>query len=194
LKFRRTRALTRCAALARRALLARRAAPAAHLSRFAAALQAEKLSGAAIAAFKYNLGVLTSGANLMIAEGDIEPVASLPDYNSLTKEDPSLLTTTVMVKLNGGLGTGMGLEKAKSLLDLKDGNTFLDFIAQQVMNMRTEYKTEIAFMLMNSFATSADTLEHLSKYEKLALPGLDLEFQQNKVRPLRPTRRRSHHR
>jgi len=144
-------------------------------------MTAEKLSGAAIAAFKYNLGVLTSGANLMIAEGDIEPVASLPDYNSLTKEDPSLLTTTVMVKLNGGLGTGMGLEKAKSLLDLKDGNTFLDFIAQQVMNMRTEYKTEIAFMLMNSFATSADTLEHLSKYEKLALPGLDLEFQQNKA-------------
>ena len=37
-----------------------------------------------------------------------------------------------MVKLNGGLGTGMGLEKAKSLLDLKDGMTFLDFIAKQV--------------------------------------------------------------
>lgn len=27
---------------------------------------------------------------------------------------------------------GMGLEKAKSLLELKDGNTFLDFIAKQV--------------------------------------------------------------
>ena len=38
-----------------------------------------------------------------------------------------------MLKLNGGLGTGMGLEKAKSLLPIKDGVTFLDFIARQVL-------------------------------------------------------------
>ena len=36
-----------------------------------------------------------------------------------------------MLKLNGGLGTGMGLEKAKSLLTLRDRMTFLDFIAKQ---------------------------------------------------------------
>ena len=95
-------------------------------------MKKEGLSDAAIAAFKYNFGVLTSGANLMIPESSIKPVASLPDYASLTAEDPALLKQTVMVKLNGGLGTGMGLEKAKSLLDLKDGMTFLDFIACQV--------------------------------------------------------------
>jgi len=37
-----------------------------------------------------------------------------------------------MLKLNGGLGTSMGLEKAKSLLSVKEGKTFLDLIAQQV--------------------------------------------------------------
>ena len=37
-----------------------------------------------------------------------------------------------MLKLNGGLGTGMGLNQAKSLLPIKDGVTFLDFIARQV--------------------------------------------------------------
>lgn len=37
-----------------------------------------------------------------------------------------------MLKLNGGLGTSMGLEKAKSLLEVKDGKTFLDLIAEQV--------------------------------------------------------------
>ena len=31
-----------------------------------------------------------------------------------------------MLKLNGGLGTGMGLEKAKSLLPVKQGYTFLE--------------------------------------------------------------------
>ena len=53
------------------------------------------------------------------------------DYASLTAEDPALLKQTVMVKLNGGLGTGMGLEQAKSLLELKGKETFLDFIAKQ---------------------------------------------------------------
>ena len=92
-----------------------------------------------------------------------------------------LLKETVMLKLNGGLGTGMGLEKAKSLLELKDGNTFLDFIAKQVQHMRKEYQADVVFMLMNSFATSADTLNHLSKYTDLAAEGVPLEFQQNKA-------------
>ena len=47
--------------------------------------------------------------------------------------------------------------------------------------MRKEFGVELAFMLMNSFATSADTLEHLSKYPSLAAKGLPLEFQQNKA-------------
>merc|ERR1719217_1945110 len=144
-------------------------------------MKAEGLSDAAIAAFKYNLGVLTSGADLMIPEATIKAVDSLPDYASLTAEDPSLLQETVMVKLNGGLGTGMGLEKAKSLLDLKDGMTFLDFIAKQVTDMRAKFGVPLAFMLMNSFATSADTLEHLSKYADLQSAGLPLEFVQNKA-------------
>ena len=39
----------------------------------------------------------------------------------------------MVIKLNGGLGTGMGLEKAKSLLPVKGDQTFLDFIARQVL-------------------------------------------------------------
>jgi len=144
-------------------------------------MKAEGLNDAAIAAFKYNLGVLTSGANLMIPETEISPVDSLPDYASLTKEDPSLLAKTVMLKLNGGLGTGMGLEKAKSLLELKDGMTFLDFIAQQVLKMRKDNGLDIQFLLMNSFATSQDSLEALAKYDTLPAGGMSLEFQQNKA-------------
>ena len=60
----------------------------------------------------------------MIPETDLEPVDSLPDYEALSEEDAALLKSTVMVKLNGGLGTGMGLEKAKSLLTLRDRMTF----------------------------------------------------------------------
>merc|ERR1719231_1231367 len=117
----------------------------------------------------------------MIEESMISPVTSLPSYADLTEEDPSLLSKTVMLKLNGDLGTGMGLEKAKSLLKLKGSDTFLDFIAKQVMYMRDSFGVPLAFMLMNSFSTSSDTLEALSSYESLPTEGLGLEFQQNKA-------------
>jgi len=67
----------------------------------------------------------------MIAERTISPVQKLPSYADLSEEDPELLGKTVMLKLNGGLGTGMGLEKAKSLLKIRGSDTFLDFIAKQ---------------------------------------------------------------
>ena len=154
-----------------------------HWPAYESKMKAEGLSDAAINAFKYNFEKLTSGESLFIPESSITAVDSLPTYESLTKEDPSLLGSTVMLKLNGGLGTGMGLEKAKSLLPLKDGATFLDFIAQQVELTREKFKVDLAFMLMNSFSTSADTLAYLAKYPKLALDatGLPLEFQQNKA-------------
>ena len=86
-----------------------------------------------------------------------------------------------MLKLNGGLGTGMGLEKAKSLLPLKGKDTFLDFIAKQVLHMREAFGVDLAFMLMNSFSTSADTKKALKKYKGLASADLGLEFVQNKA-------------
>ena len=117
----------------------------------------------------------------MMPESAVAPVDSLPSYDSLTAEDVSLLSKTVMLKLNGGLGTGMGLEKAKSLLKLKGSDTFLDFIAKQVLHMRAKFGVPLAFMLMNSFSTSSDTLEALAKYGTLPSASLGLEFQQNKA-------------
>lgn len=94
-------------------------------------MQQAGLNSAAMNAFRYNFLVLTSGKDLNIPESTISAVSHLPKYEDLKKENASLLQATVMVKLNGGLGTGMGLDKAKSLLPLKGKDTFLDFIAQQ---------------------------------------------------------------
>eukprot|EP00967_Tisochrysis_lutea_P055289 scaffold69425_cov33-Tisochrysis_lutea.AAC.1 len=97
---------------------------------------AKGLSATAIRAFEYNFEQLTSGKSLFLEESAIEPVNELPTYESLNYENPKLLEKTVVLKLNGGLGTGMGLEQAKSLLPVRgDGKTkltFLDFIAKQV--------------------------------------------------------------
>jgi UDP-N-acetylglucosamine pyrophosphorylase len=109
-------------------------------------------------------------------------VDSLPTYESLPEptDAGALLKKTVVLKLNGGLGTGMGLDKAKSLLEVTSGNTFLDLIAKQVGTMKGQFQIDLKFMLMNSFSTSKDTLEALSRYPDLGT-GSDLEFVQNKA-------------
>jgi UDP-N-acetylglucosamine pyrophosphorylase len=122
---------------------------------------------------------LCAGDKGMIPESSIEPVVSLPELESLPEGDKGLLGKTVLLKLNGGLGTGMGLDKAKSLLPLKGGNTFLDLIAQQVLKLRGE-GLPVKFMLMNSFSTDADTKEFFEKYPEIAKEWDSVAFQQNK--------------
>merc|ERR1719446_1706489 len=116
----------------------------------------------------------------MMPESSLDAVESLPEFEKLDiTEKPELLKTTVVLKLNGGLGTGMGLDKAKSLLPVSEGNSFLDLIAKQVGFMKKKYEMpDLKFMLMNSFSTDADTRDALSKYEDLP-KGDDLTFVQN---------------
>lgn len=149
--------------------------------KFEEKMKKDDMNETAMAAFKYTYGVLVSGADVMIPESKLDPVESLMEYEKLKeKPDPRLLKKTLILKLNGGLGTGMGLDKAKSLLEVTGGLTFLDLIAKQVASMKKEFKTDLKFMLMNSFSTSKDTLEALSKYPELGT-GSDLEFVQNKA-------------
>merc|ERR1712151_173819 len=144
-------------------------------------MRAEGLNDAAIDAFKHNFGALLSGVNPMIPESSIEPVQSVPTYESLPgDEQPALLSKTLMLKLNGGLGTSMGLNKAKSLLPVVSGDSFLDLIAKQIHATENKLGSNVKFMLMNSFSTSDDTMSALAQYPNLAAGG-DLEFIQNKA-------------
>jgi UTP--glucose-1-phosphate uridylyltransferase len=68
----------------------------------------------------------------------------------------------------------MGLEKAKSLLTVKDGYSFLDIIARQALMV------DVPLLLMNSFSTEADSLKALEKYPELQRQ-VPLSFLQHKV-------------
>lgn len=74
----------------------------------------------------------------------------------------------------------MGLEKAKSLLPLKEGKPFLDFIANQIKHTRAVYKSDVKFILMNSFSTSADTRAFLAQSHGDLLNEPFIELMQNK--------------
>ena len=145
-------------------------------------MEKEGIAASAISAFESTFNSLVSGNTGIIPESTITPVPDLVHTDSISTEPNSdLLSETVVLKLNGGLGTGMGLDKAKSLLEVKNGDTFLDLTAKQVMCMRKEFGQNVKFMLMNSFSTSDDTLEFFkTKYPSLAAEE-GLEMLQNKV-------------
>ena len=146
-------------------------------------MRAAGVREAAMRAFKHNYECLVAGDTGLMPEASIEPVAELPRLDEVTDKSvdaKALLAAVVVLKLNGGLGTSMGLESAKSLLPVKDGLTFLDLIAKQILRLRQEYRLPLSFVLMNSFSTSSDTLQFLRKYPELGGPK-ELELLQSQV-------------
>ena len=148
-------------------------------------LAIEKLRGAgmpdvAVETFARQYDRLAAGEQGTIAEGDIEPVGALPDAEELPDDGDAPLDQLVVIKLNGGLGTSMGMDRAKSLLTVKDGLSFLDLISRQVLGFRERTGTQVPLVLMNSFATRDDSLAALGAYPEIDA-GLPLDFVQNRV-------------
>ena len=145
---------------------------------FAQKMAKEKLPDIAIKTFAYYYRQLLAGQTGLIAESDIRPVDSLPDAETFGPElaaaGEAALPKTALIKLNGGLGTSMGLEQAKSLLIVKNGLSFLDIIAQQAI------RAGVPLVLMDSFATQADSLAALAKYPALRR-NIPLDFLQHKI-------------
>ena len=148
-----------------------------------AKMNAAGVSQAAIDVFSHYYGELEVGATGLIAEADIEPLLSPPhcaDVDVYPDAAREALARTAIIKLNGGLGTSMGMDRAKSLLAVHDGASFLDLTVRQVQAARRLTGAALPLVLMNSFRTSADTVAALAPYPDIAVPGVALEFLQHK--------------
>lgn len=149
------------------------------------------LSPAAIDVFSYYYEQLRNGATGLIAEDSIDSLpqpARLSDVSVDAEAAREALGRTVIIKLNGGLGTSMGMAQAKSLLPVHDGRSFLDIICEQVRHARSSFGVRLPLLFMDSFRTSADTLAALAAHSDLAVDGLPWDFIQNQVPKLRTDR------
>lgn len=126
------------------------------------------LPASAIEVFMHYFHILKSGSSSTISEPDIIPLhsndipdlASLKQYAGLGQE---ILPKTAVLKLNGGLGTTMGLAGPKSLIRVKNGLSFLDVAMRQIKQLSKQYGNNIPLLLMSSFFTYAATRELLEK-------------------------------
>jgi UTP--glucose-1-phosphate uridylyltransferase len=159
-----------------------------HLEEFAKLMWQEGISENVIKSFAAYYNRLVKGVSSKISKRDIQPPsqASLVDFEDLeSNPDPDILKNVVVIKLNGGLGTSMGLSKAKSLLPVKGNMNFLDIIARQVLTLRSQHGVDLHLLFMDSYNTQEDTLKHLSRYPDLAKDNMPLDFLQNKFPRIR---------
>jgi UTP--glucose-1-phosphate uridylyltransferase len=130
-------------------------------------MEREGVPEAAIATFRHYYEQLEGGETGMLPESAIDPVTDLPDADDLPEREAPL-DRAVVIKLNGGLGTSMGMDRAKSLVEVKDGMAFLDVIVEQIVALRQVTGARIPLVLMNSFATRDDSLALLERHPEIA--------------------------
>ncbi|KAK2861388.1 putative UTP--glucose-1-phosphate uridylyltransferase [Arthroderma sp. PD_2] len=75
------------------------------------------------------------------------------------------LKKLAVVKLNGGLGTSMGCVGPKSVIEVREGMSFLDLSVRQIEYLNRTYNVSVPLVLMNSFNTDDDTQSIIKKYE-----------------------------
>ena len=128
-------------------------------------MTAAGMGDAPIRAFRRNYEALLRDETGLIPEQDIVPATDLTSFEDLaaaTAADLGLLEQAVVIKLNGGLGTSMGLQGPKCLLPIREGVNFLDLMVRQILDLRQTSSAQVRLLLMNSFSTSRETLEHLA--------------------------------
>lgn len=154
------------------------------LSLFKEKMEKERLSDIVIKNFLNFYDKFYKGEKGYIKENEISPISidkvkEFKGDEELYKYGKEALSKTIILKLNGGLGTTMGCNYPKSLIKVKNGFTFLDLCIKNLFTLRQKHKIEIPFLLMNSFYSHEATLSALSNYPSIN-KNLPVTFIQNK--------------
>lgn len=107
-----------------------------------------------------------------LTDKEMVPYDALPEPEDVQE----ILSKLVVIKLNGGLGTTMGCTYPKSLVTLRNGKTFFDFVVEQIKYFNEKYSVDVPLVLMNSFNTESQMERVLQKVEGVRI----LTYNQNK--------------
>ncbi|KAH3684832.1 hypothetical protein WICPIJ_004185 [Wickerhamomyces pijperi] len=134
-------------------------------SAFVKRLKFENEMDSFFALFRRYLSDKASGTTLDWDKISSPKEGEVVDYSKITTADSTEnLSKLAVLKLNGGLGTSMGCVGPKSVIEVRDGNTFLDLAVRQIEYLNRQYDSDVPLLLMNSFNTDSDTHQIIRKY------------------------------
>jgi UTP--glucose-1-phosphate uridylyltransferase len=150
-------------------------------------LAADKMRAAgaheeAIRAFENAYARLVTGQEAMLPSAELEPAGDVAAFEQLPDADPAqALASVAVIKLNGGLATTMGLQQPKSLMEARDGRSFLDIIIGQTLALRRRHGVGLPLVLMDSDVTREATLAALHDHPEIGSDGLEPDFLQSMI-------------
>ena len=153
------------------------------------AMQADGAREPELAAMRRRLEQLADPGAGALHGDDLTPIPPPPRLEDLPEpsaaEARAALDALVVLRLNGGLGTSMGLSGPKSALEVKPGRSFLDVIATQVLALRERHGARLPLLLMDSATTRGPSLAALERHPGLAVGGVPADFLQGREPKLR---------
>jgi UTP--glucose-1-phosphate uridylyltransferase len=152
--------------------------------------EAGGVRGAEMATLRRRLRQLAEPRAGLLPSEALEPLGDLPRLDELPEPSPGqareVLDRLVIVKLNGGLGTSMGLAGPKSLLEVKPGASFLDVLARQVLALRERHGARLPLVLMNSDVTRDPSMNAMKALSPLDfLQGREPKIRADDFQPVR---------
>jgi UTP--glucose-1-phosphate uridylyltransferase len=145
------------------------------------------VSDDAIRSFASALTRVREGAETLLPSAELEPAPDVPALDELPDADAeAALAELVVIKLNGGLATSMGLQRPKSLIEARDGHSFLEIIIGQTLELRRRHGVRLPLVLMDSASTRQPTLAALAEHPEVALAAVPPDFLQSVVPKLDP--------
>nr|XP_043620410.1 UTP--glucose-1-phosphate uridylyltransferase-like [Erigeron canadensis] len=119
----------------------------------------------------------------------VEDELHVVSYETLSpvSNDPlkikELLDKLVVVKINDNVGAKMGFDGPKSAIEVSEGLTSLDIIANYIESLNSMYGCNIPLLLMNDASTHAETLKILEKHSSKNISCLvEDEYQENDIK------------
>jgi len=146
------------------------------LSAFVSKMEKAGLSSQVVDTFCHYYKQVAAGETGLLSESSLQPISpedisAASELQEYSEAGHLAMGKTVAIILNGGLGTSMGLTKAKSLISVKEGKSFLEIKLKQAEHCGAQ------LALMNSYNTHQDTIAAVSA---LKPPTNPLYFIQNK--------------
>ena len=125
-------------------------------------MRADGLAPVVTGTFAHYYRQVCTGETGLIRDQEIRPIhpdeiTLYEDLDEFAARGRSVAHQAMMIRLNGGLGTSMGLTGPKSLLPVKNDKSFLEIILGQSEHQGT------TLALMNSFNTHMATLAALKR-------------------------------
>ncbi len=136
-----------------------------------AKMEKQDLAREVIPAFRHYFSLLESGETGKIHEQAIAPLShneipALEQIAGRPTDTSNPVKKTVMIKLNGGLGTSMGLSGPKFRIPVRENKNFLDITLEQLRVIKERTGATIPLVLMDSFNTRDSTVAYIEEQSR----------------------------